>query len=113
MDLGGPGAATALSQSTDAGLNWGVLSNGIITLANTPHSYSSSDPNPWNRYLPYIIGEMTMAPLSGMLSFSPPAGVVPSAYANAGGIGALTQFALGINAGAFTYTLAMKERKNV
>lgn len=110
MDLGGPGAAAAVSQSTVAGLNWGVLSNGSMTLSNVSYTYTSNALNPPERYLPYIIGALTTGPLTGTLSFSLPAGVTPSAYANTGDIGTLTQFDLGINLGAVptpTYTLAM------
>ncbi|MFC4297623.1 FecR domain-containing protein [Castellaniella hirudinis] len=103
----GMGDATAFSR-TDAGLNWGVLTDGSITLPSGVRSYAQGNPNPVARYLPYIIGEVaTTAPLTGTLSFSLPAGVTPAAYDNGGQIGALNQFDLGIDVGTNQYTLDM------
>ncbi|MGB3426215.1 MAG: FecR family protein [Castellaniella sp.] len=103
----GMGGAAALSQ-TVAGLNWGVLTDGSITLPSGVRSYAQGSPNPAERYLPYIIGEVaTAAPLVGTLNFSLPAGVTPAAYDNGGQIGSLNQFDLGIDVGTNQYTLDM------
>lgn len=107
IDLSGTGAATALSQSTVADLNWGALSNGSVTLQGVPRIFASGDSDPGMRYLPYIIGQGATAPLTGLLSYTLPSGVTPPAFANTGDIGTLTQFDLGINIASLTYTLDM------
>ncbi len=100
INLGGAGAATAISQSTVAGLNWGVLNNGDISLSGNISTLTTP--------LPYIIGEVaTAVPLVGTLNFSLPAGVTPAAYDNMGNIGTLNQFDLGIDVANFGYTLDM------
>lgn len=101
------GGATALSQ-TVAGLNWGVLTDGSIMLSGQSYPYSSTSTALYDRYLPYIIGEVaTTAPLTGTLNFNLPAGVTPAAYDNGGQIGSLNQFDLGIDVGTNQYTLDM------
>lgn len=109
LSFGGAGAVSAYSQKTEDGsLNWGILSDGNITLSGgLTRSYASNSTAGYDTYLPYIIGELATAPLTGILSFSLPAGVKPDAYSTYGAGGTLNQFDLGLNIGTNQYTLDM------